>query len=603
MWAPSKERGAFDFEAWKWVNPRCCGLLWGAPGERNWRFVVDEKSKWPLSVAPRVLRTMLAIAECGGPWEWWAHNGGKYDDCFLLEACIRMGWAVEGHVAAGRLITMTITPPDSKRSLKLYDSMAMLPSKLKDVAKDFQLKSSKLLGEDDYSVDVRRWSLERLELGCRADCEVVLEALERVESMLEEWGGGLRATFSAAALSVVEAKTPDLPSMLAHRVQNSVARSAYCGGRVEVFHHRPEGWLTEWDVNSSYPWSMTQKLPYRLKGSTFDKRHIEATLKGERFSGVVLARVKVPDTEIPPLPFIHPEGGVYFPTGEWEAWFSAPELAYARELGVHVEPLEAIRFTAEEPFGAFVGELYSLKRTATGALKSFAKFMLNGCYGKFGQRPERENLRIFASEEEAFAWALSRPDGTTRPLSAHDERFWSEAVEKWAKRTHYALAAAVTAHSRILLHRALVKAKGLAYCDTDSVHASGGDFETGPELGQLKVEIKRMRAKFYAPKLYELHPEEGEPHYACKGFPVTEKDFRAVVKSWKRDEEPPVKQERMRLVRTQLRHGGGLSWDTIEKRWGGFSKKRCPSKDGSTRPWTVRELLDGVHLQAASPVR
>lgn len=602
MFAPSKNRGAFDFEAWQWINPRCCGLLWGEPRQREWRFIVDEKSKWPAAVAPKVLRAMYAVAEAGGPWEWWAHNGGKYDDCFLLEACTRMGWEVEGHVAAGRVITMTVRPPGAVKTLKLYDSMALVPASLKAAAKDFQLTSQKLLGNDDYSVDVRQWALTRLMEGCRADCEVVLELLERVEGMLEEWGGGLRSTFSAASLSVLESKVTDLPDMSKHRLANIIARKAYCGGRVEVFHHSPQHYLGEWDVNSSYPWSMTQKLPYRFLRSTFNRREIEEVLRGEEKSGVVLAEVEVPDCDIPPLPWIHPEGGIFFPKGKWRAWFSAPEISYARSLGVKVRPLEAMVYTAAQPFAVFVSDLFSVKRTATGALKSFAKFLLNGCYGKFAQRPERENLKVFAKETDAFDWALTMPANVVRPLSRVDERFWSEAVVKWAKRTHYALAAAVTANSRILLHKALSQSKGLAYCDTDSVHAQSWAGTAGAELGELKLEVKKMRAKYYAPKLYELHPTDAEAHYACKGFPVTASDFKTAVRSWKGTRKG-VKQERMRLVKGILRGGAELKWEVQEKRWAGHSTKRAPRKDGSTRAWDVRELLAGDHLQAPSPVR
>lgn len=611
MWAPSKTRGAFDFEAWKWINPRCCGLRWGDKDAREWRFIVDEKSKWPASVAPRVLRTMLAVAESGGPWEWWAHNGGKYDDCFLLEACTRMGWEVEGHVAAGRLITMSMRAPGATQALKLYDSMALLPSSLKEVAKDFQLTAKKLLGDDDYSIDVRRWSLNRLESGCLADCEVVLQALERVETMLEEWGGGIRATFSAAALSVLESQTKDLPNLLKNKLQNIIARKAYCGGRVEVFHHSPRGPISEWDVNSSYPWSMTQRLPYRLLGSTFSKRDLTMMLKGERLSGVIYAKVKVPVCHVPPLPFSPPEtGGVYFPTGEWEAWFSAPELSYALELGCEVTPLEGVKYTAEKPFEKFVSTLYEVKRSATGAKKSFAKFLLNGCYGKFGQRPERENLKIFGDEIEALEWAFSKPSDTVRPLSRVDERFWSEATEKWARRTHYALAAAVTAHSRILLHRALKASTGLAYCDTDSVHAREWHGEAGAALGQLKLEHRNCYGRYYAPKIYSLKltnpvkDKDGKPKYeqfCCKGFPVSKSDFQKVVRSHDKKRQP-VRAEKMRLAKSLLRHGAELAWEEIEKRWAGYSAKRSPESDGSTRPWDVKEILSGAHLQVRSPL-
>lgn len=617
MWAPSKHRGAIDFEAWEWVNPRFLGLLWGPPGAREWRSIFDRESTNPKEVAKQGLRLLLAVAESGGPWEWWAHNGGRYDDCFFLEACIEMGWEVQGHVAAGRLITMTVKAPGADHLLRFYDSQAVINAPLRDVATDFELQARKLLTKDDYSVDVRKWSPQRIEDGCRTDCELVLQALERVEAMLEEWGGGLRATFSAASLSVLEAKCPDLPDMRKHRLFNSLARLAYCGGRVEVLHHMPWGWLTELDVNSSYPWSMTQKLPLHPRRFARNSKEIEAVIRGERTMGVVNATVTVPHSmEFPPLPFLHPDGGMYFPRGTWRAWFASSELNYARELGCQVKAHQAIGYTAEAPFEEFVNTLYETKSKSTGAKKTFTKFLLNGCYGKFGQRPERENLRVFAEETEAFLWAVEKAPNTVRPLSRFDERFWSEATERWPKRTHYALAANVTAHSRILLHKGMLKATRLAYVDTDSLHCESYAGETSAALGALKTEVKKMKAKFYAPKLYELHAETAEfthkrkdgtkvktrHHFASKGFPVTAKDFRRAVKSGEDGSSLRVRVERMRLAKSQLRRGGEAARDTFYKRWAGLSMKRCPFPDGSTEAWSVQDLLSGMHLKARSPL-
>lgn len=618
MWAPSKERGAIDFEAWEWVNPRFLGIMWGPPGAREWRSIYDKKSRHPKEVAVKGLQLLQAIAEGGGPREWWAHNGGRYDDCFFLDACTRMGWEVEGHVAAGRLISMVVKPPNAKHVIRFYDSQAVINAPLRDVAKDFELSSRKLLTKDDYSIDVRRWSDSRIEEGCKTDCQLVLEALERVESMLEEWGGGLRATFSAAALSVLESKVTDLPDMRKKRLLNSAVRPVYCGGRVEVLHHSPQGLLTELDVNSSYPWSMTQRLPFEPLGFARTQREIEAVLRGEDYSGAVNATVDVPRAmAIPPLPFQHPEGGMYFPVGRWRGWFSAPELSYARSLGVKVKAHSAVAYTARKPFEEFVTTIYDARRKSTGAKKTFLKFLLNGCYGKFGQKPERENLRVFEDEVQALTWACSKPMETVRALSRVDERFWSEATEKWPKRTHYALAGAVTAHSRILLHKAMMRTVGLAYVDTDSVHGYAYLGENiGGGLGQLKVEVKKMRAKYYAPKLYELHATTAEfsqrlkgggsratrHHYASKGFPVTARDFRKAVRSGDDGSNIRVKVQGMRLAKRMLKRGGEAAWDTHYKRWAGLSMKRKPFEDGSTEPWDVRELLQNKHLEAKSPL-
>jgi hypothetical protein len=600
MWGPSANRGAYDFEAWSWTKPLCCGLRWGAVGRRAWRFIKDETKRRPEDVAPQVLYAMLNVASTDDVWDWWAHNGGRYDVTFMLDAAIRLGWTATGHVAGGRVVVLHLRAPNAKKVLRLFDSQAVVPSSLRAASEDFALASHKLFTEADYSIDVRKWPAERLEDGCRTDCELVLQLLERVESMLEEWGGGLRGTFSSSALSVVEARV-EVPDMRPHRGYNEVARHAYCGGRVEVFHHLPDWKLCELDVCSSYPWSMSQPLPFIVRGAARTRREVLRVLEGKGLDGVVRARVTVPECHVPPLPWVL-DGAMYFPTGTWEAWFQAAELRHAMRHGVTVEPFEAVAFEVEQPFAEYVAELYRLKSQAKGAVRTFAKLLLNGSYGKFAQKPERENLRVFASGADAEAFAFGLPPNRVRFLSLEDKRFVSEAVERWSRTTHYALAGAITAHSRILLHDALARAPGLAYCDTDSVHAAVDSMVVlrkllGDKLGQLKVEQASMAATYYAPKVYELHPDGGEPHFASKGFPVNERDFRKMVRG------EPVRVERMRLVKRQLRKGGAPARDVDVKRWSGRSMKRAPLADGSTRPWTVDELRTLVHEEAKSPAR
>lgn len=598
-WGPAKNRGAFDFECWKWINPRCCVLMWGPPGARSSEFFEDETKKNPKTVAPRVLRAMLAIAKAGGPSEWWAHNGGKYDNAFILQAAVDMGWEVSGHVAAGRLVVMKLKAK-GEPTLTFYDSQAVVPSSLKNAAKSFKLNAQKLFTADDYSVDVRRWSRKRLREGCEADCAAVLELLEVVETLLEGYGGELRATFSSAALTVVESRV-ELPDMRPHRAMNEIARRAYAGGRVEVFHHDPGGWLAEWDVTSSYPWSMTQKLPFKLLGMAGGPKAVMKVLRGEVADGVVRARVKVPRCEVPLLPFMPEEGGVFFPTGEWTAWFQAAELREALALGYEVKPLEAVAFTVEQPFIEYVEELFQRKAMSQGAERELMKLLLNGSYGKFAQRPERENLVVYSTEEEAEEFALKARENTVRFLSRSDLRFISVAVERWGKRTHYALAGAITAHSRILLHRFLRRAERLAYCDTDSIHAAQqSDLPVDSLLGGLKLELKKMKARYWAPKIYEIHHprpycegDDGEDcggdHFACKGFPVTAAAFANVVAG------KEVRRERFRLAKGQMKARGQPGLDVQIRRWMGGSTKRRALDDGSTVPWTVEELKAGKH--------
>lgn len=538
---------------------------------------------------------MAKIAASHGVKDWYAHNGGKFDASFLLEAIQFLNWKATAHFAAGRIVILQVSA-DNGMTLRLYDSMAIVPTALKRAAEDFQLESRKLFSDDDYSKDVRTWERIRLENGCRADCEIVLELLEKVESQLELEGGALKATFSSCALSVVQAQCGILDTRKWTR-ENTIARQAYCGGRVEIFRHMPQGLIDEYDINSSYPHSMTTALPWELVSTAWGAAEV-AKIWQEEYDGVIEATVKVrKNTYIPALPFIN--DGVFFPIGEWRAFFTKRELVYAHDLG-QLEKLKvhsAVIYRARKPFETFVSAFYRLKSEAQGGARAFYKLVLNGAYGKFGQKPERENVIIFGSDDDALAYLDKAASDTTRVLSRNTMRFIAKSEFRWPKQTHYALAAAITAESRISLHRYLCAARNLSYCDTDSIHGKG-DFSTSNVLGGLKLELKDIEARYYAPKMYELHPKEGEAHYASKGFHVDAETFALAISGRQ------VKRENFRLLKSQLRDDNHPRRVSQARAWSGLSMKRralYDTIDGETVPWTVDDLRNEKHRENVSP--
>lgn len=583
-------RGAYDFECDDWIKPVCCGLLWGPQDSREWLYIDGKDS------ARNALLSMLTIAKSDNVWIWYAHNGGKYDALFMLAVADAMRWECKAIISGGRIIQLKTRPKGEKKWLQLNDTMSIVQSNLKDAAKGFNLKTQKLLGDEDYSTNPSSWARERRESGCKADCEVVLELLDTVETLVEEWGGKLKLTFSAIALSVVKSRV-ELAKVGIQ--QNLTARESYMGGRVEVFNHSPDYEMCEWDVTSSYPWSMTQTLPWEFRKRVVGDvdKHIEGK------SAIVFARVKVDENVyIPPLPYRHADGGVFFPTGTWSAWFTSVELAYARTLGVKVEPAIADIYSSESPFKEFVNEVFQTKATSQGALREFSKLVLNGCYGKFAQKPERDTVEIFATDEEAFAAFMNAPDNTLRPLSEFTPRYVSRKTVKWPYQTHYALASFITAHSRILLHKGLIKAKGLAYTDTDSIHAhTSSKFVEGNKLGQLKVSIPSMHGEYFAAKLYRLTLPDKQK-FKSKGFEVDGTIFESII------EQQPVKRQQMKLAKSMLREdprGKGLKVKrpTSQRTWAGLSMKRAVLENGDTRPWSVKELEANMHYHSKSFLR
>lgn len=600
-------RASYDFETWNWTRPFAVGLK----GGEDFHYMqcksagaISDSPAWQSAsrdFAIEVLERMATITNLYRRderlrLEWWAHNGGKFDALILLEAAANANWRVEANVTkAGRITSAKFFPPTDGPPVVVFDSYAVIQASLKKALESFQCKTAKLFTEEDYSKDVRTWERERLKAGVYADCAGVLELLDKVETHAKQWNGALKGTFSSTALTCIKGNLDEsLPSHEGIQAINEICREAFYGGRVEVFHHMPSADLCEWDVNSSYPYSMTLPLPWECQ-----EREEHAHIEGE---GVTYASVNVPhDMRIPVLPFRDKADGVFFPTGEWDAWFTNNELRYAATCGVEIRPRETITYSQKRPFADFVSRVYATKQTATGAVREFSKTVLNGGYGKFAQAPEVETLHIAPTPEEGLRERFF--NGGKRPHPS-DDRFYTVARKRWPKHTHFALAAYITAYSRITLHQGLINAKGLAYSDTDSVHAESfvAAFE-GTALGQWKKDKEAFVGRYFAPKIYTLKGP-GIEIYHAKGFhwhsqPKTanEEIFEAIITGQK------VAQGGIRGARGQIRSGDNkMEHRTLLKQWKGVSNKRRSRKDGTTVPWSVEDLVNGRHLGHLSPM-
>lgn len=632
-------RGALDFETHHWTNPLACCVMVGAKGERDYLYFTDKTLKRGRALQKKVLETLHQLTEQGHADEWWAHNGGKFDHLMLADAALSNGWKLSGGLAGdGRALSLYFTPPGSKVRVHLKDSMAIVPQRLKHkknpcegcCACDWGLNREGAFTGDDYQVDPSLWAPERLKEGCIRDTELVLDLLDTVEGMLEPFGAKLETTFSQAALACVRHACPEpLPSHHGKKTSegnqryNKISARAYYGGRVEVFRHFYPDLLREWDRNSSYPASMTQPLPWEFLRHAASQKEVNQLLwEGGPYEGVVHARVTVPDDcYLPVLPIkLESDDGMFFPTGTFDGWWPAVELRYAMAVGaaVNVKPTDAILYTRKQPFGDFISHAYRMKSQAQGAQRAFWKLLLNGAYGKFAQKPMRENLVGFAhpGEAQVFMEKTRRKkkaehrtpedeEGGCRPIDLGPApRIIAWTKHEWPKHTHYALASYVTAYSRIALHRALSRGKDICYCDTDSVHASVtsdlSDLE-GAALGQWKVELKNYWGEFFAPKLYALRDADTDAlHLAAKGFPVDAYSFSKLVRG------EVLEVDRIRLLKSQLksedksfkRYEGA---EARKKSWKGGSRKRMPFPDGTTRPWTYAELESGEPDKAKSP--
>jgi hypothetical protein len=632
---PSK-RAFYDFETSGWepnpitgfvpVEPVAIGVMYGPRGNRVAMHYINKTNHH--EVTERAFRFFEGIAKAEGIFTFVAHNGGRFDALFMMHYAAKKQWRFTAIPIGSTILALEVHMPGLRQPLCFLDSMRIVPSSLKKAAEAFELPSAKVLTEDDYKIDARKWTMEKLESGVLADCEVGLDLLDKVESLFESQGGQLRLTFSSSALSVVKAQVK-VPDMRMFKHLNKRASQAYCGGRTEILCHLPDTSLKMYDINSAYPWAMSQKLPWG--DLSISRRPGADYAKGK--AGVYQATVVVPDMYLPVLPLCHPTDGLFFPVGRFTGWWTEPELREATNLGTRIikfhEGVLSAQYT--HPFGDFIDKFYKMKTASKGAMRNFVKLILNGAYGKFAEKPEKSEIvgfndigdALLASLADKFFEDDDGPSGEYftpfSPLS--DPRLLIKHTYNWPKQTNYVLASYITALPRIRIARMLRNAVAPTYCDTDSVHCS--DFPThenlpihDSDLGALKLEHRDVRAIYYAPKVYSF-TLDGVNFVKSKGFGVGEKhkDDKGTHREglMRIDSETLealsggdlLRLKRMELGKTLLKQRTPVVRRIeVYKRWRGFSVKRAiTDAKGNTRPWSFKELEAKAHFEQESPAR
>lgn len=449
--------GTWDVEAADWWNLKLIGCF-------------DGKDYFHFRDVPAFLNHILQYKYRG--YRFFAHFGGRYDLNFVFDYLrTREDIDVSFYCSGAMVVQMTLRYRGI--TVKLCDSYRLLQSSLRDLGIAFDVKHKKT--EVDFNnIEYNRQLIEYNE----QDCKCLYEVIER---FFEETGV-MSETFATHALRVWR---KDFLKQTIWKPPQKVlefARSAYHGGRVEVFK-RQHSDLNAFDVNSMYPYVMQFPMPVEYAG--------QRTKLLDSLYGFVDAEVIVPETYIPCLPVRLEK--LYFPTGRIRRIWTAEELIEAEARGTRIQKIyRGYYFHTIEIFRDYILKLYALKKKSGEPTRTIAKLLMNALYGKFGQNPRK---KVFTMERIA-------PDGAT-PIINPDGIPTGFAYYERVSNNAYLLphlAAAVTSKARLHLLNSL--GERVYYCDTDSVFTSDR-IETGKELGEWS-EVGHGEATFYQPKLYKF---------------------------------------------------------------------------------------------------
>jgi DNA polymerase family B len=458
--------------------------------------------------------------------------------------------------------------------LRFLDSFRVMPISLDKVIKMFKLREGGQ-GKLEIDMNIPEWDREKWDEYNRVDTVELWRAMQKYQELIISMGGEVGITAPSTAVKLLRRKYLKPEEKIYRNIHFSECndeacegcahqfiRTAYFGGRTEVYQFRGEGWY--YDVNSSYPFSMKKPMPVGEMEVTGENEDFTRYLNPNHWVGFVRCTVEIPrDCYLPPLP-IPLDGKLKFPAGRFSGTWDWCELAALQRIGgtiIHVE--KAVWIKARKFLGQFVDSLYSMRDKKSPDFdlgrSETAKIMMNSTFGKFGMEQDRlEMIILKKGEEEPYgsrfpgesikSWerrmekekAIKGPklihggnlksrggDDVTRlmelkmPSGAyeHDSLIRIRDIKIDAAYIIPQIASHITALSRHLLWcysmDILDRGKQIFYSDTDSVLTDCNDIPESSELGRVKKEFngEKIRLTCYGPKTYILEkdtPFEGE---------------------------------------------------------------------------------------------
>ncbi|NDF15410.1 hypothetical protein EB061_08825, partial [bacterium] len=351
------------------------------------------------------------------------------------------------------------------------------------------------------------------------DCEIILEALTHLRDTLDSFKvKKIPNTLGSMCVRVWKAMGGRNWSC-----HSDICKDTIFGGRVELFSKGGEGCVMWTDVNSLYPWAMTQKYPHECKQTSDMKEY-----------GLTEATVDVPMQPYAPLPYRTKEadgfsgiseGSILFPCGRFTGTWTNHELRNAVENhGVKILKLHYTFGTdrASDYYGNFVKKFYKKRlESKTPAYKLIYKLLMNNLYGQLGMSGK---VIKTCKLTEIDLKRIQRGDLRVQMIG---NNVLKEFFIPLPEHCNYLHASYVTSYGRLRLLEFMRKVppEDMVYCDTDSLFFFAKDwkapFPTGDGLGEMKLEDKGSRITTYAPKVYSINDivkAKGVPRRLARKF-------------------------------------------------------------------------------------
>lgn len=427
-----------------------------------------------------------------------------------------------------------------------------------DKCNDFTIKSIK----DKTHKDLTRTLLDNCVSYCVKDAEICFKTANNLLSLCNENQTRFKSyTNGSLSLRVFRTNFMTQPWKVRPQRINDFERTAYYGGRTEVFNYNKHPEVHYEDITSSYPTAMYYKmLPVPWSCSTM-KNPTWSKIKD--FQGISLVTIKAPKLKMSQaLPYKTPEEGkLIFPHGKWTASYVHEELKMAEKYGYEIEEVHDCILYSESfnPFKEYIDCFFKKKNQCSKCKcsekglnpifidnqcsicsghiddsraieREFYKLLMNSLSGKLGEKRDKcirvleKDFMLCYCENTSykdFVCTKCNKYKITTQTYEPDENGWINInIGRSPDPVHSfpCLIAYITAYGRIKLFEDQLRHQDAIYCDTDSyVSTVKHEVNRGKELGQWDAKpVQNFIA--YSPKFYYME-ENGKPYLKLKGVP------------------------------------------------------------------------------------
>jgi len=477
---------------------------------------------------------------------WYAHNGAKYDFCYLIQMindyAKENNYPVSTTPQGQKLIGYTIETSTGK--IEFRDSLPLVKGSLDKLATSFCHQFPKMdhCLEHDFSKDDATED-DWYNPDCHTCVKYMMRDSEALYYVIKEYSTILYDTFGVnpamtEGSTAMRGWTNTIPDDKVYFPQapekENWLRQFAIGGYVNP------GWTTEpqYDmvtVDRTAAYAATMKGDFPTSAGVWTGEYVDGLF------GFYICDVDYPETLMPIVPAKNDAGGTIYPVGKFTGYASSEMMSYLSQFGVKFEVKEGLVFERMEPiFFDFINLCESLEypngQKAKGAIVEVTKGLRNSLSGKFNTKRITEKLYIGECPDEEYFPAVNPDTGDLLPYYLCPEEIDAPFIHpEW-----YAL---TTERQRMEEFRIAHRQDNIGKMDTDSCSMKwshlkelmkDGTVVIAPGYGNYKIEhdwyvLYQFGPKNYAGWEYDENGTDEAPDGRkirwvahCKGIPTRE---------------------------------------------------------------------------------